>query len=67
MVKRRAVNGEFRYLEPSYQGQVRADVMPNDRLASAHALEAMRWSTTAPLACRWSAGPARQSAPRERR
>ena len=33
------LGGEFRYLEPSYQGQVRADVMPNDRLR-----QRTRWS-----------------------
>jgi LPS-assembly protein len=33
------MGGEFRYLEPSYQGQVRADVLPSDRLR-----ERTRWS-----------------------
>lgn len=26
------LNNEFRYLEPSYQGEIHADVLPNDRL-----------------------------------
>lgn len=33
------LGGEFRYLEPSYQGQVRADVLPGDRLRDQN-----RWS-----------------------
>ncbi len=33
------LGGEFRYLEPSYQGQVRADVLPGDRLRDRN-----RWS-----------------------
>ena len=40
MTKRGAnLGGEFRYLEPSYSGQISADVMPTDRLR-----DRMRWS-----------------------
>lgn len=40
MTKRGAnLGGEFRYLEPSYTGQISADVMPTDRLR-----DRMRWS-----------------------
>ncbi|MDY0108144.1 MAG: LPS-assembly protein LptD [Giesbergeria sp.] len=33
------LGGEFRYLEPTYQGQLRADVLPSDRLR-----DRTRWS-----------------------
>ena len=40
MTKRGAnVGGEFRYLEPTYKGQISADVMPTDRLR-----DRVRWS-----------------------
>jgi len=40
MTKRGAnLGGEFRYLEPSYHGQISADLMPTDRLR-----DRMRWS-----------------------
>lgn len=41
LMAKRGINagGEFRYLEPSYSGSVRADVMPGDRLR-----ERTRWS-----------------------
>ncbi|KQO26715.1 LPS biosynthesis protein [Acidovorax sp. Leaf76] len=40
MTKRGAnLGGEFRYLEPSYKGQISGDVMPGDRLR-----DRMRWS-----------------------
>ena len=40
MTKRGAnLGGEFRYLEPSYTGQISGDVMPTDRLR-----DRMRWS-----------------------
>jgi LPS-assembly protein len=32
-------NNEFRYLQPTFQGQLRADVLPNDRVA-----DATRWA-----------------------
>jgi LPS-assembly protein len=40
---KRGINlgGEFRYLEPNYGGQVRLDVMPNDRLR-----DATRWGVS---------------------
>ena len=39
MTKRGAnLGGEFRYLEPTYSGEISADVMPNDRLR-----DRMRW------------------------
>ena len=43
IMSKRGLNlgGEFRYLEPSYQGLLRADVMPTDRLR-----DQMRWSYT---------------------
>ena len=40
MTKRGAnLGGEFRYLEPTYKGQISADVMPADRLR-----DRLRWS-----------------------
>ena len=41
LMSKRGINagGEFRYLEPSYQGTVRADLMPSDKLR-----ESTRWS-----------------------
>jgi LPS-assembly protein len=40
MTKRGAnLGGEFRYLEPTYSGQMSADIMPSDRLR-----DRMRWS-----------------------
>ncbi|MFT4242123.1 MAG: LPS-assembly protein LptD [Acidovorax sp.] len=42
MTKRGAnLGGEFRYLEPSYHGQISADVMPSDRLR-----DRLRWGFT---------------------
>ncbi|MFN3377331.1 MAG: LPS-assembly protein LptD [Burkholderiaceae bacterium] len=43
MTKRGAnLGGEFRYLEPTYQGQIGGDYMPGDRLRDRH-----RWSYSA--------------------
>ena len=43
MSKRGAnLGGEFRYLEPTYQGEINADVMPSDRLRDRE-----RWGITA--------------------
>ena len=36
------LGGEFRYLEPTYQGEINADVMPSDRLRDRE-----RWGITA--------------------
>jgi LPS-assembly protein len=51
------LGGEFRYLEPSYQGQLRADVMPNDRCA-AHALGLCAGAQQRHWRAGGSAGPA---------
>jgi len=49
------VNGEFRYLEPTYAGRVQADLLPDDRVA-----HRSRWAWQAehegglPLQARWA-------------
>ena len=49
-----AVDGEFRYLQPSYSGEAELRLLPNDRQYGNHSRHAFRFLHPRPLVRGWS-------------